>query len=142
MHRILPFRPWQQARCTAATGRPRSVGQILLSVRRSTVPARQRSAGETSARAGGESRPTQKKRRSVAPDSHRCFLTFKTFSLAVASLLRPCASREKLRAITHSAMQVPTRDRTGVRVNAGEAAVGAPYSDRAAALGRAVLHEH
>jgi len=32
-------------------------------------------------------------------------------------------------------MQVPTRDRTGVRVNAGEVAVGAPYSDRAAALG-------
>ena len=63
-------------------------------------------------------------------------------SLPVARLLRPCPSREKWRAIAHSALQVPTPDRTGVRVNAGEAAVGAPYSDRAAALGRAVLHEH
>src|SRR2546427_11367772 len=202
MHRILPFRPWQQARCTAATGRPRSVGQILLSVRMSTVPARQRSDGETSARAGGESRPTQKKRRrSVAPDSHRgsrtplspccmagagdgapvlqksaartplrggfgslavrgataseiLFLTSKNCMLsvslaytshAVARLLRSCPSREKWRAMTHGALQVPSRDRTptlGVRVNAGEVAFGAPYSDRAAALGRADLHEH
>jgi len=63
-------------------------------------------------------------------------------SLPVARLLRPCPSREKWRAIAHSALQVPTPDRTGVRVNAGEAAVGAPYSDRAAALGRAGLHEH
>ena len=66
-------------------------------------------------------------------------------SHAVARLLRSCPSREKWRAMTHGALQVPSRDRTptlGVRVNAGEVAVGAPYSDRAAALGRAVLHEH
>ena len=63
-------------------------------------------------------------------------------SLVVARLLRPSPSREKWRAITHSALQVPTRDRTGVRVNAGEVAVGALCSDRASALGRADLHEH
>ncbi len=47
--------------------------------------------------------------------------------------------------MTHGALQVPSRDRTptlGVRVNAGEVAAGALYSDRAAALGRAGLHEH
>src|SRR3989442_11941804 len=66
-------------------------------------------------------------------------------SHTVARLLRPCPSREKWRAMTHGALQVPSRDRTptlGVRVDAGEVAVGALYSDRAAALGRAGLHEH
>src|SRR2546426_5022108 len=64
---------------------------------------------------------------------------------AVARLLRPCPSREKWRAMTHGALQVPSRDRTptlGVRVNTGEVAVGALYSGRAAARGRAGLHEH
>jgi len=56
MQRTLPFRPWQQARSTAAAGRLRSVGQALVSVRMSTVPARQGSDREISARAGSGSR--------------------------------------------------------------------------------------
>src|SRR5438552_10794948 len=70
MHRTFPFRPWQQARCTAVAGRPRSVGQVLLSVRTSTAPARHWNAGETSARAGDRAKPTQR-RRSIAPEGHR-----------------------------------------------------------------------
>jgi hypothetical protein len=74
MHRTFPFRPWQQARSTAAAGRPRSVGQVLMSVRMSTVPARQRSDPEMSARAGSGSTLTQERTR-IAPDSHRGPLT-------------------------------------------------------------------
>src|SRR5439155_4460840 len=48
----LPDRARPSGRHTAIA-RPRSVGQFCMS----TFPARQRSDGETSARAGGESRP-------------------------------------------------------------------------------------
>ena len=66
MHWIFPLLPWQQARSTVLAGRPRSVGQVFMSVRTRTVPRRHRSDGETSARAGGTS-PRQRRRKSVAP---------------------------------------------------------------------------
>ena len=94
MHRTFPFRPWQQARCTAAAGRPRSVGQVLLSVRRSTAPARHRNAGETSARAGDRAKPTQRKR-SIAPDGHR---RAARGSLTPIPRFSPWATREGSRA--------------------------------------------
>ena len=70
MHWIFPLLPWQQARSTVLAGRPRSVGQVLRSVRTSTVPGRHRSDGETSARVGGTS-PGQRRRKSIAPKGHR-----------------------------------------------------------------------
>src|SRR5882724_12818714 len=85
---------------------------------------------------------TASKVRFLASNNRVLSVSLAYTSLVVARLLRPCPSREKWRAITHGALQVPSRDRTGVRVNAGEVAVGAPYGDRASALGRADLHEH
>ena len=97
MHRTLPFRPWQQARSTAAAARPRSVGQVFRSVRMSTVPARQRSDREDmSARAGGGSTLIHR-RRTAAASSHRGSLVSLT-SRCMTDSLEESASKRPRRA--------------------------------------------
>jgi len=83
----LPVPPLAAARCTAAAGRPRSVGQVLLSVRRAPprpdtgTPGRRppaRARGRNPPRERGASPPTAPSRRERLSHTHPSVLNCRT----------------------------------------------------------------